>query len=453
IVKYATDITEVKKQYAYYQSQIQAINRSQAVIHFDLDGHILDANENFLGAVGYELEEIQGQHHRMFMPDGEADTPEYQQFWQQLGSGEFMAGQFKRRRKDGKALWIDASYNPILDAKGEPVRIVKYATDITEVKKQYAYYQSQIQAINRSQAVIHFDLDGHILDANENFLTAVGYELEEIQGQHHRMFMPDGEADTPEYQQFWQQLGSGEFMAGQFKRRRKDGKALWIDASYNPILDTKGQPVRIVKYATDITAHMVTRVKAIDIVKYTETSMQGVAAAVEQLSASIQEISRNMVQSKEAVDDIAGKTKTASTSSAQLENTSNDMGGIVEIIRDIAEQVNLLALNATIEAARAGESGKGFAVVASEVKSLAVQTTSATDDIAKEIHSMVTISKEVATSVDAINSTIISVIEYVTAVASAIEEQSAVTGDISSNIQSVSKNVYELNDCVRELAP
>lgn len=231
----------------------EAINRSQAVIQFDTAGIILTANENFCATVGYRLEEIQGQHHRIFCDPEYAASDAYRAFWDNLGRGEFVSEEFQRFGKDGKEIWIQASYNPILNAKGEVTKVVKFATDITKAKKLNADYEGKVNAISRAQAMIEFDLDGNILWANDNFLNALGYSLNEIQGQHHRIFCDPDYVKSAEYSNFWRTLKAGEFSAGQYERFTKEGRSIWIEATYNPILDSKGQPYKVVKFATDIT--------------------------------------------------------------------------------------------------------------------------------------------------------------------------------------------------------
>jgi methyl-accepting chemotaxis protein len=238
------------------QGKVDAINRSQAVIEFTLDGTIVHANENFLNALGYSLDEIKGKHHSMFVEPGYSQSSEYRAFWQKLGRGEFDAAQYKRIGKGGREIWIQASYNPVMDAKGRPCKVVKFASDITEQKKIAADFEGQIAAIGKSQAVIEFTLDGTIIRANDNFLKALGYTLEEVRGQHHSMFAEPAYRQSPEYRAFWQKLGRGEFDAGQYKRLGKGGREIWIQASYNPIMDASGKPFKVVKYATDITAQV-----------------------------------------------------------------------------------------------------------------------------------------------------------------------------------------------------
>ena len=231
----------------------QALDRVQALIEFDLEGIVVAANENFLKIFGYELEEVVGKHHRMFCEPDYADSDEYAEFWKKLGAGEFNCAEFKRFGKGGKEIWLQASYNPVFDENGVPIRIVKFATDVTAEKLQIAAYEGMIRAIERAQAVIEFELDGTIITANENFLRIFGYTLDEIRGRHHRMFCDPGYAESPEYARFWQRLGRGEYEADEFRRIDKNGAEVWLQASYNPILDMEGRPMKVVKFASDIT--------------------------------------------------------------------------------------------------------------------------------------------------------------------------------------------------------
>ncbi|WP_445297929.1 methyl-accepting chemotaxis protein [Hydrogenophaga pseudoflava] len=271
----ATDVTRSQLQAADWSGQVQAIGKSQAVIEFDLTGKVLTANDNFLRALGYTLDEIRGQHHSLFVDPAHAATPEYRMFWDKLGRGEYDAGQYKRIGKGGKEVWIQASYNPILDPAGKPVKVVKYATDITAQRLQAADWSGQIEAISKAQAVIEFDLTGRILGANDNFLGALGYSLAEIQGHHHSMFVDPVERAQPAYREFWERLGRGQFDAGRYRRLGKGGQEIWIQASYNPILDLNGKPFKVVKYATDVTA----QVKAAEMLATVVEQAQAATAA------------------------------------------------------------------------------------------------------------------------------------------------------------------------------
>ncbi|MGD8637209.1 MAG: PAS domain S-box protein, partial [Gammaproteobacteria bacterium] len=232
----------------------EALDRVQALIEFDLNGTILSANRNFLDIFGYELDEIVGKHHRMFCEPEYAKSDEYAELWAKLGRGEFHCAEFKRLGKGGREIWLRASYNPVLDGKGRPIRVVKFATDVTASKIVNAEYEGMVKAINRSQAVIEFALDGTVLDANDKFLSIFGYSRDEVVGKHHRMLCDPGYAESPEYARFWQTLSGGEYHADEFKRLSKDGSEVWLQASYNPILDVEGRPMKIVKFAADITA-------------------------------------------------------------------------------------------------------------------------------------------------------------------------------------------------------
>ncbi len=254
VVKYATDITAAKLRAADFEGQLTAVGKAQAVIEFKLDGTVLTANDNFCKTVGYALDEIKGKHHSMFAEPAYAASPEYRQFWDKLNRGEFDSGQYKRIAKGGREVWLEASYNPIMDMNGKPFKVVKYATDITAAKLRAADFEGQLNAVSKAQGVIEFKLDGTVLTANDNFLKVLGYTLEEIKGKHHSMFAEPAYAASPEYRHFWDKLNRGDFDSGQYKRLGKGGREVWIQASYNPIMDMNGKPFKVVKYATDITA-------------------------------------------------------------------------------------------------------------------------------------------------------------------------------------------------------
>jgi methyl-accepting chemotaxis protein len=253
VVKYATDVTEQKLRNADYAGQIDAIGKAQAVIEFNMDGTIIAANANFLGVMGYTAQEVNGQHHSMFVEPGFKNSAEYRQFWERLNRGEYESAEYKRLGKDGKEVWIQASYNPIMDLNGKPFKVVKYATDVTEQKLRNADYAGQIDAIGKAQAVIEFNMDGTIIAANVNFLGAMGYTALEVNGQHHSMFVEPDFKNSVEYHQFWEKLNRGEYESAEYKRLGKGGKEVWIQASYNPIMDLNGKPFKVVKYATDVT--------------------------------------------------------------------------------------------------------------------------------------------------------------------------------------------------------
>lgn len=235
------------------EGKIKALQSSQAVIEFTMDGKIVDANANFLNVIGYSLQEIKGQHHSIFVDPAYGNSPEYRMFWERLNRGEAVSEKFRRIGKNGKEIWLQASYNPIMDRNGKPISVVKFATDITELETESNERVAKMEAISRSQAVIEFTLDGTILTANENFLGAMGYNASDIVGRHHSMFVEPEYAASGEYRTFWERLNRGEFIADKFKRIGRGGKEIWIQASYNPLLDLNGKPFKVIKFASDVT--------------------------------------------------------------------------------------------------------------------------------------------------------------------------------------------------------
>lgn len=412
-------------------SQSNAIARAQAVIEFNLDGSIVTANENFLNAVGYSLDEVRGKHHRMFVEPAIRDSAAYEEFWTKLNRGDFEAGEYKRLGKGGKEIWLLASYNPIFDEKGKPFKVIKLATNVTEQKLKTADLAGQISAIGKSQAVIEFNMDGTIIGANENFLNTVGYTLGEILGRHHSIFVESAERDSGAYREFWANLNRGDYQAGEFKRVGRGGREVWIQASYNPILDLNGKPFKVVKYASDTTRQVLNRMAN----ERVRGMMESVAAGAEELNASVREISEAMVKSKQTTMSAVGHVESANDQAHRLSDAAKSMESIVDLINSITGQINLLALNATIESARAGEAGRGFAVVAAEVKNLANQAKQATDQIGTEIENLNAVSGDVVGALSVIKGAMQNVSEYVTSTAAAIEEQSTVTSEMSSSMQ------------------
>ena len=325
-----------------------AICRSQAVIEFTLDGTILWANDNILRAMGYRQDEVVGRHHAIFCHGEDIHSPAYAEFCRKLGAGAFDAGIYRRRTKSGADIWLQATYNPILDATGVPLKVVKVATDITHASQRHAEFEGRIAAIDRSNAVAEFDLDGMIREVNANFLDLFGYRRQDLVGHHHRMLCTPEDAASIDYRMFWSRLGRGEFDAGRYRRIGSDGRELWIQATYNPILDVDGRPRKIVKIASDVTGQV--RLE--------------------------QEVQRRLEESRRIHEQLEQQNERLAQTMAQL-------GTIVSTIDEIATRTNLLALNATIEAARAGDSGRGFAVVANEVKKLANSTRAATDQASR----------------------------------------------------------------------
>ncbi|WP_420135326.1 methyl-accepting chemotaxis protein [Rhodopseudomonas sp.] len=414
-----------------FAGQVAAANRSQAVIEFNMDGTVRTANENFLKTIGYTLDEIKGKHHSMFVEPAVRDSASYRDFWAALNRGEYQAAEYKRIGKGGREIWMQASYNPIFDDKGKPAKVVKFATDVTEQKLKNADMAGQIEAIRKSQAVIEFDMDGNVLMANDNFLHTFGYTMAEIKNKHHSLFVDPAERDSTAYRTFWAALNRGEYQAAEYKRIAKGGREVYIQASYNPILDLNGRPFKVVKFATDVTKQVLARIGNEQV----RGMMETVAAGAEELNTSVREISETMTKSRQTAAGAVERVANADAQAQRLNSAAQSMSGIVELINNITGQINLLALNATIESARAGEAGRGFAVVAAEVKNLANQAKQATDKIGEEISSLNIISGDVAGALNAIKQAINDVSEYVTSTAAAVEEQSTVTGEMSTSMQ------------------
>ncbi|MDM9623270.1 PAS domain-containing methyl-accepting chemotaxis protein [Rhizobium sp. S96] len=488
---------------------LEAIGRSQAMIEFDLSGKILSANDNFCKAVGYERSEIIGQHHSMFVLPQEANSPDYRAFWARLAQGEFDQCQYRRLAKSGEEIWIEASYNPVF-RWGKPYKVVKIATDITAAKRKGAEAEGKLEALSRAQAMIEFTPDGYILDANENFLAALGYEAQEIVGKHHSMFCDGDYARSQEYRTFWEALRRGQYSTGQFLRFGKNGKRISIQASYNPILDDKGNVFKVVKFALDVTDRMhaveelgaalerlsecniritldhpfvgeferlrVDFNKSIGEFQKTLVNVLGQtgdltrssqevreaaellgersrnqATALEETSATLREITatvnaatadaletRQLVQSTRT--STAGSIKVVQDTieaMQRIEAASLEISQIIGVIDGIAFQTNLLALNAGVEAARAGDAGKGFAVVAQEVRELAQRSAKA----AKEIKDLITKS----------GATVVEGVRLVGATGDALKEIDVMVKRIDGNVDKIASAAQEQTSGIAEI--
>jgi methyl-accepting chemotaxis protein len=419
------------------EAELAALSRSQAMIAFTLEGIILTANENFLRLMGYTAEEVIGRHHSIFMPEAEVQSPQYRRFWAELARGEFFSASFQRIAKDGTPVWLRATYNPVLDRSGKPIKVVKYAIDVTAARLASVESASQIEAIGSSQAVIEFALDGTVLTANTNFLRAMGYQLSEIVGKHHRMFVTAQDRAGEAYRMFWEALAQGEFRSGEFHRVGKKGRDVWLQATYTPIVGPEGKAVKVIKFATDVTAQVLGR-------QQFNTLIQEVATAARQLSDSIEDVSEPMRRSQGATQTAVEYVASAVQDTQKLEETARVMSRVAQLINAIARQIDLLALNAALEAARAGSAGRGFAVVAHEVRKLADQTSSATAEITNEIGGITGVAGDVVARLSSIKATIGKVKDYGSSTTSAIAKQSNTTNMICANIEAAAGTLRQL---------
>ena len=357
---------------------VNALSNFMAVIEFQVNGTIVTANNNFLATVGYTLNEIQGKHHSIFCTDATKNSAEYSTFWSALASGKHMSGEFKRVHKNGAELWLEAFYTPVSDENGNVIKVIKFASEVTQRLSAFKESQRLQTALNLSLAVIEFNTDGTIIVANDNFCATTGYNLDQLRGKHHRMFCKPSYADSNDYRSFWQRLEGGESFGGRFERVDSSGKKLWLEATYNPIRNDDGKVYKVVKFASDITARVVMQqeeaesaLKAYELAKQTDESAIKGTKVIHSAASEMTAIPKVVSNSSEVITELA--------------NHSEQITNIVNTIRGIAEQTNLLALNAAIEAARAGDQGRGFAVVADEVRQLAGRTTTSTEEISDMI--------------------------------------------------------------------
>jgi methyl-accepting chemotaxis protein len=445
-----------------YAAEYAAIGRSQAVIEFQMDGTILHANENFLSAMGYSLEEVKGKHHGMFVEEAYRSSGEYREFWAKLNRGEFVAGEFKRVAKGGREVWIQASYNPILDSTNKPYKVVKFASDITKQKVANADFTAQIAAIGKSQAVIEFQMDGMIMQANENFLKTLGYSLDEIKGKHHSMFVDSAYRTSNEYREFWAKLNRGEYVAGEFKRIGRAGNEIWISASYNPILDLNGKPCKVVKFASDVTerksvvdkvAVYLDRVSKGDIpTKITDNYSGDFNVIKNNLNTVIDNVNA-LVADAEMLAKAAGEGNLSTRADASrhqgkyrqmIEGVNQTLDSVVVPLRDVSSSLGQMAkgdLTAAMTATYVGD----FKALSDDVNAVVKQVRTAIQKIAENTDSLVAASEELTATSRQMNTN-----ADETSAQSAVVAQSS--EQVSRNLQTVATATEEMGATIKEIA-
>lgn len=379
---------------SHYAAVIAAMRNSVALIRFTRDGVIEDANDLFLKTVGYTLEQIKGQHHAMFCESAYANGSEYKAFWHSLGRGDAKHGTFLRKTNGGKQIWLEATYFPVQDSSGKVGSVMKIAYDITRQKQEAEAQKAIYNAIDKAMAVIEFTPDGTIVNANQNFLQSMGYRLEQIQHKHHRMFCDDSfYRENPD---FWQQLALGKLSSGKFKRIDAHGNEVWLEASYNPVLDAQGKVHKVIKFATLITNRVTQAMRTREAARIAHETATETFNVAEQGKLHI-------LSSTALATEISATVLQTDTVIQSLNEQAKEIANMVSIIRSVAEQTNLLALNAAIEAARAGEAGRGFAVVADEVRQLASRTSQATADISSVVSRNLEVTQNVLQAINSID--------------------------------------------------
>jgi methyl-accepting chemotaxis protein len=421
-------IENLELQLLQKSSILSAINKHVACIEFTPEGVIMDANSLFLSAIGYSKEEVVGQHHRIFCEDDYTNSVDYRKFWQQLQLGHSTTGSFSRYKKNGDIIWLEATYFPV-EENGVVAKVIKIASDITQTYIQRKSQEAINTALNKALAEIEFTPDGIICSANENFLATIGYRLEQIVGKHHKMFCTDAFYEENPY--FWDELAAGQFKSGQFKRITANKTEIWLEATYNPILDSKGKVTKIIKFASDITER-VNQSQAVTLAakEAHESALSTVKTATlgaEILQSSVSNSDAIVSQVLKSVDLIEN-----------LNEQSAVIGSIVSTISSIADQTNLLALNAAIEAARAGEYGRGFAVVADEVRQLAASTSRSTNEIAAVVKNNHELTNDISKQITSVSDSSEKGRELIAKVSGVIHE-------IETSAEQVSQTVSRLN--------
>ncbi|PZU41116.1 MAG: methyl-accepting chemotaxis protein [Acidovorax sp.] len=412
------------------QGRWQAIAEQAAVVEVDVQGVVREVNARFCDLLGYQRAELIGQPQTIFYPPEYVASPAFQANWRRLCGGEFVQGTAQRRCKNGTVVWVQGMFYPVRDARGRVERIVGLVYDVTATQEQTQRAHAILQAIERSMAVIEFDLQGHVLRANDHFLHTMGYTRQNLVGQHHRILCPPAFAQSSDYPRFWDDLRAGVYSKGKIERVDARGRTVWLEATYNPVLDPDGVVSHIVKFATDITA----RVQQAQAREQGVNTAFAVAQETQQLS---EEGTQTIVDATARIQSIAQLFEDTAARVQELGRKTESIAASVQGIRRVADQTNLLALNAAVEAARAGVAGRGFAVVAEEVRKLAGDSRTATNDIHQTIQAVL---QEMRAMIDHIQGGV-----------AAVEQGAQLSRQARDAIERIREDAHKVVDVVQEL--
>lgn len=492
VISALRDITERTKANADHRGQVAAISKSQAVIEFSMDGTVITANHNFLNALGYTLDEIKGKHHSMFVDEAYKHSPAYKEFWAKLNRGEYDATEYKRIGKNGREVWIQASYNPILDLNGKPFKVVKYATDVTEQKLLNADYQGQIAAISKAQAVIEFQMDGTVISANENFLNALGYSLHEIKGKHHRMFVEESYRESSAYKDFWDKLNRGEYQAAEYKRIGKGGREVWIQASYNPILDLNGKPFKVVKYATDITAQkkavmammtdaMMLAQAAVDgklatradvtkhhgdyrkVVEGVNSTLDAVIGPLNVSAKYVDDISRGLMEASEVLQAMADNdyTRRVSENSKRVKITEsyngdfntikNNLNACIDALTGVATATNRTADTLQASMQSIAQNAQALASSSQQLSSTSQEMSSNAEETSAQANTVATATQQVTTNLNSVATGAEEMTSTVQSISSNAGEAAKVAGEAVKTANSANATIAKLGESSAEI--